>query len=89
MKLGRYVIADDGGNYVTFHDLNVSIKIKKNNYPSQRELGLPVFQVKMNYKLNQVPRLLFTVRKESLRAVLLPSTHRAQGTMLLCIRVRP
>ena len=29
MKLGHYVIVDDGGNYVTFHKLNVHIKIKK------------------------------------------------------------
>ena len=29
MKLGCYVIVDDGGNYVTFHELNVRIKIKK------------------------------------------------------------
>ena len=27
MKLGRYVIVDDGGNYVTFRKLNVLIKI--------------------------------------------------------------
>ena len=29
MKLGRYIIVDDGGNYVTFHKLNAHIKIKK------------------------------------------------------------
>ena len=29
MKLGHYVIVDDGGNYVTFHKLNIHIKIKK------------------------------------------------------------
>ena len=29
MKLGRYVILDDGGNYVTFHELNGRIKITK------------------------------------------------------------
>ena len=29
MKLGRYVIVDDGGNYVTFYELKVRIKIKK------------------------------------------------------------
>ena len=34
MKFGRYVIIDDGGNYVTFHELNVRIKIKKNNKKS-------------------------------------------------------
>ena len=27
--LGRYVIKDDGGNYVTFHELNIRIKTKK------------------------------------------------------------
>ena len=32
MKLGRYAIVDDGGNYVTFRELNVHI----NNYFSQR-----------------------------------------------------
>ena len=25
MKLGRYIIVDDGGNYVTFHELDVPI----------------------------------------------------------------
>ena len=29
IKLGRYVTPGDGGNYVTFHELNVRIKIKK------------------------------------------------------------
>ena len=29
MKLSRYVIVDDGGNYVAFHKLNGGIKIKK------------------------------------------------------------
>ena len=29
MKLSRYVTVDDGGNYSTFHELNVPIKIKK------------------------------------------------------------
>lgn len=29
MKLGQYVTADDGGNYDMFHELNMSIKIKK------------------------------------------------------------
>ena len=29
MKLGRYVILDDGANYVTFHELNGRIKITK------------------------------------------------------------
>ena len=28
MKFGCYVTVDDGGNYVTFHELNVRIKIK-------------------------------------------------------------
>ena len=26
MQLGRYVIVDDGSNYVTYHELNVRIK---------------------------------------------------------------
>ena len=34
MKRGGYVIVDDGANYVTFHELNVRIKIKKINYES-------------------------------------------------------
>ena len=34
MKLGRYVIVDDGGNYATFHELNIRIKIKNNNKSS-------------------------------------------------------
>ena len=44
MTLGRYVIVDDSGSYVTF--LNVRVKFKKNNNnnSSQRELELPVFQ---------------------------------------------
>ena len=28
IKVGCYVTVDDGGNYVTFHELNVRIKIK-------------------------------------------------------------
>ena len=28
MKLGRYVTIDDGGNYATFHELNIRITIK-------------------------------------------------------------
>ena len=28
MKVGSYVIVDDAGNYVTFHELNIRIKIK-------------------------------------------------------------
>ena len=28
MKVGCYVTVDDSGNYVTFHELNVRIKIK-------------------------------------------------------------
>ena len=41
--LGRYVIKDDGGNYVTFHEL-ICIKTKKNNKSSQREPRPSVFQ---------------------------------------------
>ena len=51
-KLGRYVTLDDCGNYVTFHELNVRIKINKNN-SSQRELGPPVphiMQRQVNFK---------------------------------------
>ena len=29
MKLGHYVIVDNSSNYVTFHELNVCIKVKK------------------------------------------------------------
>ena len=29
MKLGHYVKVDDRGKYVTYHDLNICIKIKK------------------------------------------------------------
>ena len=29
MKLGCYVTVDDGGNFVTFHELNVRIRIKR------------------------------------------------------------
>ena len=38
-KLGRYVTLDDGGNYITFHELNDHVKINNNNNSSQRELG--------------------------------------------------
>ena len=34
MKLRRYVTLDDCGNYVTFHELNVRIKINKNKNSS-------------------------------------------------------
>ena len=39
MKLGRYAIVDDGGNYVTFHKLNVRIKIKKTITPHKDSLS--------------------------------------------------
>ena len=44
MKVGCYVTVDDGGNYVTFHGLNVRIKIKtitkaKLDSVSNRELN--------------------------------------------------
>ena len=39
MKLGRYVIVDVGGNYVTFHELNVRIRIKKMINPHNESLG--------------------------------------------------
>ena len=43
IKLRRYVIVDVGGNYVTFHTLDVRINTKKDpNNSSHRELGLPV-----------------------------------------------
>ena len=44
MKRGGYVIVDDGANFVTFHELNVRIKIKKIN-SSQREFGPPVYRL--------------------------------------------
>ena len=43
MKLGHYVIVDDGGNHVTFPKLNILIKIKKIITP-HNELEPPVFQ---------------------------------------------
>ena len=39
LKLGRYVIVNDGGNYVTFHELNVRIMIKKIINPHNESLG--------------------------------------------------
>ena len=39
LKLSRYVIVDDGGNFVTFHELNVRIKIKKIKNPHNESLG--------------------------------------------------
>ena len=39
MKLGCCVIVDDGGNYVTFHELNVRIKIKKTIAPHNESLN--------------------------------------------------
>ena len=39
MKLGRYVIVDEGGNYVAFHELNVRIRIKKMINPHNESLG--------------------------------------------------
>ena len=39
MKLGRYVIVDDGGNYAPFHKLNIRIKIKKKINPHNKSLG--------------------------------------------------
>ena len=42
MKLSHSVIVDDGSNYVMFQQLDICIKIRKNNNSSQRELGMPV-----------------------------------------------
>ena len=39
MELSRYVIEDDGGNYVTFHKLNIWIKIKKIITPHKDSLS--------------------------------------------------
>ena len=40
MKLGRYVIVDDGGNYVTSHKLNFRIvKNIKNNLSDNETLS--------------------------------------------------
>ena len=44
VKLGGYVIVDDGGNYVTFHKLYVRIKIFKKIITPHNELEPPVFQ---------------------------------------------
>ena len=38
MKFGRDVTLDDGGNYFTFHELNVRIKIK-NKYVTTQALS--------------------------------------------------
>ena len=38
MKLGRCAIVDDGGNYVTFHELNVRIKTRKIIAPHNESL---------------------------------------------------
>ena len=39
-ELGRHVIVDDGGNYVTFHKLNVRpVKIKKLIMPHNDSLS--------------------------------------------------
>ena len=58
MKLGRYVTVDDGGNCVTFQELNVLIKIKchvsraerSHNNSSQRELRPPVQHIVLRLK---------------------------------------
>ena len=39
MKLGRYVIVDDSGNYVMFHELNIHVKIKKIITPHNKSLS--------------------------------------------------
>lgn len=38
LKLGCYVIVDGGGNFVTFHELNIRIKIKKIITPHNESL---------------------------------------------------
>ena len=38
-KHGRYVTLDDGDSYVTFHELNVRIKINKTITPHYESLG--------------------------------------------------
>ena len=57
MKFG-YVTVDDGGNYVTFHEVNVRIKIKchvlraerSHNNSLQRELRPPVPHIVLRLK---------------------------------------
>ena len=58
MKFGHHVTVDDGSNYVTFHQLNVRIKIKchfsraehLHNNSSQRELRPPVLHIMLRLK---------------------------------------
>ena len=50
MKLGRYVTLDGSGNYVTFHELNARVKIKKYNNSSKQELGPPVPYIVLRLK---------------------------------------
>ena len=74
MKFGRYVTVDDNGNYVTFHELNVRIKIKcyvsraerLHNNSSQRELRpvvphtvLRLKQVNFKARLHDLKNRLF------------------------------
>ena len=58
MAFGRYVTVDDGGRYVTFHELNVGIKIKlcvsrvelsHNNF-LHRELSPPLPHIVLRLK---------------------------------------
>ena len=46
MKLGHYVIVDNSGNYVMFHELNVRMKVKKIITPHNKSLGLLCSSVK-------------------------------------------
>ena len=39
MKLGRYVIVDNGSNYAMFHELNIHMMIKKIRNPHNESLG--------------------------------------------------
>ena len=67
-KLGPYVTQDDdGGNYVMFHELNIPIKINKNNTSSQRELGLPVPHIVLRLK-----QVNFKARLHDLKDHLVP-----------------
>ena len=73
MKFGRNVTVDDGGNYVTFYELNVCIKIKchvsraerSHINSSQGELRSPVLHIVLRLK-----QVNFKARLHDLKIVL-------------------
>ena len=81
--MGCYVTVGDGGNYVTFHELNVHIKIKKIKAQSDRVSNREFFKTHiLKSAVTTAPWLLFNKRCPRLSAVLEERKICKYGTLI-------